>query len=460
MEEKGKFNSNFGFLASTVGSAVGIGILWGFPYKMGFGGGFTFFFLYLLTVVFVGFPLMQAEIALGRMTRKGAVEAYRKVHPAFAIAGWFACIAPFLLLCFYTSFGGYVTKYMMENLYDLLGISNAIRITDTETYFTEFLAGGWSPVIYGWIFLLATLLIVLKGVADGIEKFSTYAMPALFILLLVIVVRACSLDGADKGLAYIFKPNFDAFEEQGFLKIFGLAGSQMFFSMSLSSGALIAYGSYMGDNDNIEQSSVIIPIADTICAILAAMAVMPAVFAYDFAPDGGPNLLFVTLQKVFNNMPAGSLFAFLFYLLALFAALTSSISMMEGAVAVMMDKQSNKSVKSSRRTSSIFMAVIALFGSALVTIDQLGAAGGWHPFGQDSWLNIFDLGAEGILMPLSGLLMAILFGWIKPNYLDDEIRKGSKGKTLGFYNFSLRYLAPIFLFFILLIQLNSFFNIF
>lgn len=284
-------------------------------------------------------------------------------------------------------------------------------------------------------------------------------MPALFVMLLIIVVRSCTLPGASKGLAFIFKPDFSVFKGWGWLKVLGLAGSQMFFSLSLASGAIVAYGSYMNKDDDIEQSSLIIPFADTIAALLASMAVMPAVFAFGLEPSGGPGLLFVSLQTVFTNMGStGPLFGTLFYILVLFAAISSSIAMMEGGVSSMLDADIFKNMKNKRLKVTLIMALIGFVGSGLVSYDALGSSGLFHPFGQSSWLDVFDLMAEGLLMPLSGFMMTILLGWIEPNYVDDELALSGSFKTRSFYRFSMKYLATLFLFFILLVQLNQFFH--
>ncbi|MGF6376453.1 NSS family neurotransmitter:Na+ symporter [Clostridiales Family XIII bacterium PM5-7] len=458
-QHKGKFNSTFGFLMASIGSAVGLGNLWGFPYKMGANGGFAFLLIYLILAVFVGYPLIMGEIALGRKTGKAAIEAYREADSRFTINGWFETIVPFLLICFYCTFGGYVIKYCIANLGNLFGASWGMGDADSGAYFGEFISSGAPAILYGVFFLILTVLIVLGGVSGGIERFSKFAMPALFIMLVVVVIRACTMDGAMGGLEFMFKPNFDVFKGTGWMKVLGQAGSQMFFSLSLASGCLIAYGSYLSKDSNLERNSVIIPIADTTVAILAGMAVMPAVFSSGLEPSGGPGLLFVSLQSVFNSMgTSGPIFGSLFYILVFFAALTSSIGMMEGGIAAMMDARIKKGKKANRTVLTLIMGAVALAGSTLVSADALGGADFWRPFGQADWLSVFDLGAEGILMPLGGLLMAIMLGWTRRNYLDDEMAQGGSFHTRPFVRVCLRYIAPIFMIFILVVQVNSFFG--
>lgn len=462
-QNKGGFNSNFGFLMASIGSAVGLGNLWGFPYKMGEGGGFIFLLIYLILAVVVGYPTMLGEIALGRKTGKACIEAYRIADSRFTFNGVIETIVPFFLICFYCTFGGYVMKYTVANFGDIFGAGFGIGDTDSNAFFGSFISAGASPIIYGLIFLALTVLIVMGGVSGGIEKFTKIAMPALFIMLVIIVVRACTLPGAGAGLEYIFKPNFEAFEGTSWIKTIGQAGSQMFFSISLASGCLITYGSYLDKKQNLEANAVIIPAADTIVAILAAMAVMPAVFAAGLEPGAGPGLLFVSLQTVFQGMGAsGPIFGFIFFLLVFFAALTSSIGMMEGAVSAMLDAQIRKGKTPNRIKMCLFFAVVPLFGSTLVSADALGGSGFWNPLnamlGVDTkcWLDVFDLVAEGLLMPLGALFMAIMLGWTRRGYLDDEILQGSSYKSKGFANFCWRWVIPVLLVGLLLVQMNSF----
>ena len=464
-QSKGGFNSNFGFLMASIGSAVGLGNLWGFPYKMGAGGGFIFLLLYLILAVVVGYPTMLGEISLGRKTGKACIEAYRAADSRFTFNGIIETAVPFFLICFYCTFGGYVMKYMVANFGDIFGAGWGIGETDSGSYFNEFVGGGTaSPIVYGLVFLVLTVIIVLGGVSGGIEKFTKIAMPALFIMLVVVVIRACTLPGAGAGLEFIFKPDFTPFKGLGWLKVLGQAGSQMFFSISLASGCLVTYGSYLDKKQNLEANAVIIPAADTIVAILAAMAVMPAVFAASLEPGSGPGLLFVSLQSVFQGMgTSGPIFGFIFFVLVFFAALTSSIGMMEGAVSAMLDAQIRKGKSPSRVKMSLIFAIVPLLGSTLVSADGLGMTGFWNPLlatlGPDSgkcWLDVFDLVAEGLLMPLGALFMAIMLGWTRRGYLDDEILSGSTYKTKAFCDFCWKYLIPILLIGLLLVQLNSF----
>ena len=426
MGDKGKFKSNFGFLMATIGSAVGLGNIWGFPFKMGKNGGFAFLIIYIVLAVIIGYCIMLGEIAFGRKQERAAIEAYRKLDSKFVFNGWINTLTPLFLICFYCTLGGYCLKYTVANFGNIFNANWGTVGVDSGDFFGGFISDTVPAIIYGLIFLVITVVVVLGGVAGGIEKFSVIAMPALFVRLLIVIVRSVTLPGAIDGIAFMFKPDWSVFHGSGWITALAAAGGQMFFSLSISSGCIIAYGSYLGKSENLEKNSAVIITADTVVAILAGIAVMPAVFAFGLEPDAGPSLLFVTLQTVFNSMGGfGALFGFIFYFLVLIAALTSSVGMLEGAVSSFMDEQERKGKASSRTFVTIAIGIWATLGSTLVSADALGGGGLPHIFGFDTWIDTFDLIAEGFLMPLGGLFMVIIMGWLRPGYLDDEVRLGS-----------------------------------
>ncbi|MBQ0005482.1 MAG: sodium-dependent transporter, partial [Clostridiales bacterium] len=431
-----QFSSNFGFLMACLGSAVGLGNLWSFPYKLGVAGGFAFLLVYVILCVVVGYPLVLSEIALGRKSQKAAVEAYAGVHKSFKFNGVLQTAVPFFLICFYCTFGGYICKYLIASVAGLGG-NATINTVDPGAYFAQnLLSNGGSALIWTIAFLALTMVIVFGGVSGGIEKFCKIAMPALFIMLLIIVVRACTLPGAGAGLAFLFKPDFSGMSTaSGFFDTLKLAGGQMFFSVSLCSGCLIAYGSYLSKSENLEKDSVFIVVGDSLVAILAGMAIMPAVFANGIEPGAGPGLLFVSMTAVFQGLGvAGRIFQLLFWLLVFFAALSSSIGMMEAGIAAILDAQVKAGKKANRIGVTCVMGLVALVGNTLTTLDCLGEADtvAWfHLLGQPDVLDVWDALAEGILMPLTGLVMAILLGWIVPHYIDDEVECGSAFKSKG-----------------------------
>ena len=452
-QAKGKFDSNFGFLMASLGSAVGLGNLWGFPYKMGLGGGFAFLLLYMILLVVVGYPLILSEIAIGRKSQKAAIEAYKEIHPGFTFNGVLQTIVPFFLIAFYCTFGGYVMKYFFKSLGMFAG-----NQFDPGATFGETLVNT-SSVVWVLIFLALTVVIVLGGVSGGIEKFCKVAMPALFIMLVVIVIRSCTLNGAGEGIAFLFKPHFEGLSSiGGFFETLKLAGSQMFFSLSLASGCLIAYGSYLDKKEDLEKDAVIVAVGDTCAALLAGLAIMPACSAFGIDFGAGPGLLFVSMPTVFNDMKGGAIFAFLFWLLVFFACLSSSIGMMEGGISAILDSRIKAGKSANRFGVTMVMAAWALIGNMMTTLDGLGertTMQWFHLFGIPDVLDVWDAVAEGILMPVTGLIMAILIGWVVPHYIDDEVESSSAFKSKGFFNFCIKWLGPIFMILIVWGQIQS-----
>ena len=315
--------------------------------------------------------------------------------------------------------------------------------------------------MYTLIFLGLCLLVVGKGISEGIEKVSTIAMPALFVMLVVVIIRACTMPGASAGLEFVFKPNFEVFKGIGWISVLASAGGQLFFSLSLAMGIMVTYGSYVHKNDDLQSSSIIIPFADTLVAVMAAMATMPAVFASGLDPGQGPGMIFVTLQTVFQAMgAAGPFFGCLFYVLVFIAAFTSCISVFEAVVSSVMDYNISKGNHPNRLKSVIIIGIVSIIEATLVSLDGLGANGFPQFLGQGCWLDSFDLLAEGLMMPLGALLTAIVFGWIKPGWLDDEVQYGGQKFWMkGFYYFCIRFIAPVMMFLVLMGQINNFFGL-
>ena len=456
-QSKGQFNSNFGFLMAALGSAVGLGNLWSFPYKMGLGGGFAFLLLYVILLVTVGCPLVLSEIAIGRKSQKAAIEAYYEIHPAFKFNGVLQTAVPFFLIAFYCTFGGYIMKYLV---YSVLAFGG--KEVDPNAFFeASLLSNGGQAMIWMVIFLALTVVIVLGGVSGGIEKFCKVAMPALFVMLVIIVIRSCTLPGSGEGLAFLFKPHFEGFTTaKGFFDTMKLAGGQMFFSLSLASGCLIAYGSYLDRGENLEKDAVFIAVGDSIAAILAGMAIMPACTAYGIEPGAGPGLLFISMQTVFNELAGGKIFGFLFWLLVFFAALSSSIGMMEGGISAILDNRIKAGKSANRFGVTMIMTAWALIGNLMTALDGLGARTTmtwFHILGNGTVLDVWDDIAEGLLMPLTGLIMAILIGWIVPHYIDDEVELSSEFKSKGFFNFCIKWLGPIFMVLIVIGSIQDYF---
>ena len=485
MEERKGFGSNFGFLMAAVGSAVGLGNIWGFPYKMGANGGFTFLMVYIFLGVTTGFVVMISELAIGRKTGKGAVEAYKMVSKKFKWMGWMGIASAFFILFFYCALGGYCIKYVVLNVGDLLkaGFGANVFAETAAANGTSIGAEAWSAlianpteaVIYGLIFVALTMLIVLGGVGGGIEKVCSVGMPALFVALLICIIRACTLEGAVDGLKYMFIPGWavanDVIEKApNIFQVFATAAGQMFFSLSLGMGAMITYGSYLDKKENIQKNGLLIVIMDSIVAFMAALCVLPGRFALDPNGDlGGPGLLFVTMQNVFSRMGGmGPLFGILFYLLVVFAAISSSISLLEVIVAHFVDKARDEGKGDKRKPYTLIAAAAVSLGCILVCADALGNSN-FSPadlFGiaepkawAADWLDFWDAISEGIMMPLGALLMTFMVAYeIGTDVVKNEIEQcGNKFTAFKFYNVCVRYVAPLGLLLVLYGQIKQFF---
>ena len=474
MERKG-FKSNFGFIMAAVGSAVGLGNIWGFPNKMGANGGFTFLLIYLVLAVFCGFIIMLGELAIGRKTGQGAVGAYKIISKKFSWMGWMGIASAFFILFFYCALGGYCIKYAVLNIGDLFKAGFGSNGLSGGEVFGAFMASPWEAIIYGVIFVALTMLIVMGGVSGGIEKVCSIGMPCLFVALLICIIRACTLPGAVDGLKYMFVPGWAVAngviaEAPNFFTVLSTAGGQMFFSLSLGMGAMITYGSYLDKKQNLEKNAVMIVILDTLVALMAGLCVIPARFALD--PEGalgGPSLLFVTMQNVFQAMGGiGPVFGILFYVLVVFAAISSSISLLEVIVAHFVDKAAEKGKGDKRKKYTLIAACCVAVGCILVCADRLGGAGihpaallGLENYGAwaADWLDFFDMLSEGIMMPLGALLMSLMLGWeIGPDLVKEECeQEGNKMKSFGFFKICVKIITPLCMLLILWGQIDSFF---
>ena len=485
MEERKGFGSNFGFLMAAVGSAVGLGNIWGFPYKMGANGGFTFLLVYIFLGVTCGFIVMISELAMGRKTGKGAVETYKILSKKFKWMGWLGIASAFFILFFYCALGGYCIKYVVLNVGDLLNASfgsnvfaEAAAASGSSTgaaAWAALIANPTEAIVYGMIFVALTMLIVLGGVGGGIEKVCSIGMPALFVALLICIIRSCTLPGAVNGLKYMFIPGWAVAngvieEAPNLFQVFATAGGQMFFSLSLGMGAMITYGSYLDRKENIQKNGLLIVVMDSMVAFMAALCVLPGRFALDPNGDlGGPGLLFVTMQNVFSRMGgAGPIFGILFYLLVVFAAISSSISLLEVIVAHFVDKARDAGKGDKRKKYTLIATVAVSAGCILVCADALGSTGispadllgitepkTWAA----DWLDFWDCVSEGIMMPLGALLMTFMVAYeLGTEFVKNEVEQcGNKFTMYKFYRFCIRYVAPLGLLMVLYGQIKSFF---
>ena len=478
MEERKGFGSNFGFLMAAVGSAVGLGNIWGFPNKMGASGGALFLILYLVLAVLCGFIVMVGELALGRKTGQGAVGAYKVLSKKFSWMGWLGILSAFFILFFYCALGGYCIKYTVLNVGDLFNAGFGSNGLSGAEIFGNFMGNPAEAIIYGLIFVAITMIIVMGGIGGGIEKVCSVGMPCLFVALIICIIRSCTLPNAVNGLKYMFVPGWAVAngvieKAPSFFEVLSTAGGQMFFSLSLGMGAMITYGSYLDKKEHLEKNAILIVVMDTLVALMAGLCVIPGRFALD--PEGalgGPSLLFVTMQNVFHKMGAvGPIFGILFYLLVVFAAISSSISLLEVVVAHFVDKAREAGKGDKRKTYTLIAAVAVGVGSILVCADSLGNAGiaPWQLLGlesysgwNDCWLDFWDMLSEGIMMPLGALLMSLMIGWeIGPEVVKEECEAtpGHKMGSYGFFKICVKVITPLCMLFILYGQVASFFGL-
>ena len=476
MEERKGFGTNFGFLMAAVGSAVGLGNIWGFPNKMGASGGFTFLLIYLVLAVCCGFIVMVGELAIGRKTGKGAVAAYKALSKKFSWMGWMGILSAFFILFFYCALGGYCIKYTVLNVGDLFNAGFGSNGLSGAEIFGNFMSNPAEAIIYGLIFVALTMIIVMGGIGGGIEKVCSIGMPCLFVALLICIIRACTLPGAVNGLKYMFVPGWAVAngvieKAPSFFEVLSTAGGQMFFSLSLGMGAMITYGSYLDKKEHLEKNAILIVVMDTLVALMAGLCVIPGRFALD--PEGalgGPSLLFITMQNVFHKMSAvGPIFGILFYLLVVFAAISSSISLLEVIVAHFVDKARIEGKGDKRKPYTLIAAACVCLGCILVCADCLGTAGiapadllgieNPQTWAAD-WLDFWDMLSEGVMMPLGALLMSLMIGWeIGPEVVKEEAeQQGQKFGAYGFFKVCVKVITPLCMLLILYGQVMSFFG--
>lgn len=447
-KERGSFTGKIGFVLAAAGSAVGLGNIWRFPYLAAKYGGGIFLLVYLILAVTFGFALMTAEIALGRKTGLSAIGAFRSLNKKYSFVGYLASIVPMIILPYYSVIGGWVTKYFAAF------VSGQTAAAAGENYFSDFIAQPFAPILWFCLFIGLTAVVVLFGVEKGVEKVSKIMMPVLVVLSVFIAGYAMFLPGAMEGVLYYLTPDFSKFSATTVLAAMG----QLFYSMSLAMGIMITYGSYMKKDVNLNSSVKQIEIFDTGIAFLAGLMIIPAVFVFsggdETALGKGPGLMFVTLPKVFESMPGGTFVGALFFLLVLFAALTSSISLMETVVSIFQDK-----LKWNRK----FTCIMVLIGCILVGLPSSLGFGVWENvkiIGL-SFLDFFDFISNSVLMPVVAFLTCIFVGYvIKPKTLIDEIKLSSDFRREKLFVVMIKYVAPICIVLILISSVLDAFGLF
>lgn len=442
-KKRGSFSNKMGFVLAAAGSAVGLGNLWRFPYLAAKYGGGIFLLVYLILAVTLGFTLMITEIAIGRKTGLSAIGAFKALDKRFNFVGYLACVVPFIITPYYCVIGGWVVKYFAAFL---TGQGSAAA---GDEYFNGFISQATAPVFWFALYILLTAVVVIFGVEKGIEKASRIMMPLLIVLIIGVSIFCITRPGAGAGVKYYMLPDFSRFSATTVLAAMG----QLFYSMSLAMGIMITYGSYMKKDSSLEQSVRQIEIFDTVVAFLAGLMIIPSVFVFSGGDEAalgkGPSLMFVTLPKVFESMSFGGVIGAAFFLLVLFAALTSSISLMETNVSIVRDK-----FGWSRKKSTL---IITLYVLILGSIVSLG-------FGPLSFIKIIGLGlldffdflSNSVLMPIVAILTCVCIGhFIGSKTVEDEVEINGPFKVKKFYRIMLKWIAPICLVLILIFAVSE-----
>ncbi len=439
MNKRSSFSGKLGFVLAAAGSAVGLGNIWRFPYLAAQYGGGTFLLIYLILAVTFGFSLMIAEVAIGRKTGLSAIGAFKSLDSRFGFLGVLAALVPIIIFPYYSVIGGWVVKYFTVFL------TGGAHAAAGDDYFTGFVGGTFEPLGWFLIFLGVTAVIVLLGVEKGIEKVSKFMMPVLVVLAIGISIYCLMMDGAMEGLAYYVQPHMADVSVKTVLSAMG----QLFYSMSLAMGIMVTYGSYMRKDTNLESSVRQIEIFDTAIAFLAGLMIIPAVFVFSGGDpkmlQSGPSLMFVILPKVFDTMHFGNAVGAAFFLLVIFAALTSSISLMETIVSIFQDKFHWR-----RRNTCIFVAVLAL-------VMGIPSSLGFGTLSFITWagmtiLDIMDFVSNSVMMPIVAFFTCVFVGFfVKPKTIADEV-KVTDGRFVGekLFTVMIKWITPVFLVLILL----------
>jgi len=436
-EKRSSFSGNIGFVLAAAGSAVGLGNLWRFPYLAAQYGGGIFLLVYLLLVFTFGFSLLILEIAIGRKTKVSSINAYGKLNKKFGWMGILSLLIPLLILPYYSVIGGWVIKYMTVFL------TGQGKAAADSSYFGGFIGQTASPLFMFFLFITLTTVVVAFGVEKGVERVSKFMMPILILITIGIAIFVATIPGAIEGIKYYLLPDFSKFS----FKTLCAAMGQLFYSLSIAMGILVAYGSYVKDDIDLNQSVTHIEIFDTLVAVLSGMMIVPAVYIFsgeEGLATGGAGLMFKTLPMVFDAMPMGNIIGGAFFVLVFFAALTSSISLMEAIVSMFMDK-----FKLTRIKAVLAIYVITL----LLGIPSALGYGIWSHItvlGMD-FLTFFDYLSNSVMMPILAIATCVLAGWfMNLKDIEDEITKnGEEFKRRKIFRVMIKYVAPVFLVIIL-----------
>lgn len=459
MKERNSFSGSLGFVLAAAGSAVGLGNIWRFPYLAAKDGGGLFLVVYVVLALTFGFTLLSTEIAIGRKTKLSPLKAYAKINKKWKFLGVIACLVPLMIMPYYCVIGGWVLRYFVAFL-----TGNGVAAAG-DGYFTGFITSNVEPIIFTVVFLAVTAVVVFRGVNKGIESFSKIIMPILLVLIIIIAAFSFTIKHEDttgvvrtglEGFKVYVIPNFEGMTVKGFFTIVMDAMGQLFYSLSVAMGIMVAYGSYVRDEDNLMKSINQIEIFDTAVAFLAGAMIIPAVYTFAGVEgmQAGPSLMFVSLPKIFEAMgPIGNIIGCLFFAMVLFAAITSSVSILEAIVASLIDQFhiSRKRATAIETVFALVLAIVVCLGYNVFYF-EVGLPNG----ATAQILDIMDYVSNNILMPVVAIGTCILIGWImKPKFVIDEIEKnGSKFGRRKLYIAMIKVITPILLLVLLLMSLG------
>ncbi|MBP7604307.1 MAG: sodium-dependent transporter [Spirochaetes bacterium] len=404
MNETGKrehWSSKIGFILAAIGSSIGLGNIWKFPYLAGANGGGAFVLVYLICILIVGLPIMIAEIVIGRHTEKDPVGAFKIIGAGsrWEFVGYLGVLSGFCIMTFYSVVGGWTLGYIVKSA---SGAISSIRDMSTaEAVFENFVSSPAEAIGYHFLFISATMFIVIRGIKNGIERWNKVLLPLLFVILLVLIVKGLSMDGALDGLSFYLNPDFSKIEFKTVIEAMG----QCFFSLSLGMGAMITYGSYLSRNEKVLGSSLQIVAFDTLAALLSGLAIFPALFAVGMTPEKGPGLTFNILPVVFSRMSYGAVFATLFFILLFIAALTSAISLVEVVVAYVTDE------KGWSRRKAVLIFGTAIFILGIPAALSFGVLADFRPFFGNTYFDFMDKLTTFYMLPIGGMFIALCLGW-------------------------------------------------
>lgn len=431
----GQWSNRWMFILAATGSAVGLGNIWKFPYITGENGGGAFVLVYLVCIALIGLPIMMAEILMGKRGRESPVGSVTSLAEeagaprAWRLVGWAGVVTGFLILSYYSVIAGWTGAYVFR-----AGSGSFVGTSPDQisAMFSNLVSDPERLLAWHTLFIVMTMLVVARGVQHGLEKFVRYLMPGLLIILLVLVGYALSTEGFQQGLQFLFSPDWSELQPSSVLIAMGHA----FFTLSLGMGSIMAYGSYLPDEASIASTSVMIVIADTVVALLAGMAIFPIVFSHGLEPAAGPGLIFQTLPNAFGDMPGGTFFGMLFFVLLLLAAWTSAISLIEPAIAWMVERLNMT------RVYAAVVSGLVVWAVGLLTVFSFNLLGDFKPIGGKTLFDLLDYLTANIMLPLGGVVMAVFVAWV----MTDKARLEELPISDSLYKswlFVLRFIAPL-----------------